>query len=276
MKQTYLTALMDRFDTFLLDQFGVLLDGAKAYPDAPEALAELSRRGKTVGILTNSGKRAGPNADRLEAMGFDPAHIDAVVSSGEAARAVLSGMIGNSIAKSAPVLVLSRGGDISCIQGLELTPTEDPAIAEFVLIAGSRGEDLSLNHYADLLKGPATSGIPALCTNPDMTMLTERGPAFGAGRIAQLYRELGGQVDEVGKPHPLIYQVAIECLGATDPGNVLCVGDSPAHDIRGAHGAGCMAALVRTGIHVDEPLNQVLADAPPGDLPDFVIPGFAI
>ncbi|KMW56161.1 HAD superfamily protein involved in N-acetyl-glucosamine catabolism [Candidatus Rhodobacter oscarellae] len=276
MKQTSLTALIDRFDTFLLDQFGVLLDGAKAYPGAPEALAELSRRGKSVGILTNSGKRAGPNADRLQAMGFDPSHIDAVISSGEAARAVLSGRIGSSLARSAKVLVLSRGGDVSCIEGLDLTPTEDTAIAELVLITGSRGEEISLDQYADLLKGPATRGIPALCTNPDMTMLTERGPAFGAGRIAQLYRELGGKVDEVGKPHPLIYQVAIDRLGAAHPARVLCIGDSPAHDIRGAHGAGCRAALVRTGIHADEPLDQVLADAPPGDHPDFVIPSFAL
>lgn len=276
MKQTSLTALMDQFDTFLLDQFGVLLDGSQAYPDAPEALAELARRGKTVGILTNSGKRAGPNADRLQRMGFDQDHIHAVISSGEAARTVLAGMIGTTLSPGAPVLVLSRGGDLSCIDGLALSQTDDPAIAELVLIAGSRGEELSLSHYANLLEGPAQRGVAALCTNPDMTMLTERGPAFGAGRIAQLYRELGGQVDEVGKPHKLIYEVAIKRLGATDPAGVLCIGDSPAHDIRGAHAAGCMAALVRTGIHAEDALEDVLAKAPQGDHPDFVIPGFAL
>lgn len=276
MKETTLIALMEEFDVFLLDQFGVLLDGAKAYPEAPAALAELSRRGKRVGVLTNSGKRAGPNADRLVNMGFARNHIDAVISSGEAARSVLSGMIGGVVAKDAPVLVLSRGGDLSCIEGLELTETDNPDSAELVLIAGSRGEELSLDAYAELLEGPAARGVPALCTNPDMTMLTERGPAFGAGRIAQLYRELGGVVDEIGKPHPLIYQVAITRLGAEDPSRVLCVGDSPAHDIRGAHGAGCKAVLVRTGIHAHDPLEQVLADAPPSDHPDFVIPGFAL
>jgi len=276
VKQTSLTVLMDEFDTFLLDQFGVLLDGARAYPSAPAALSELSRRGKRVGILTNSGKRAGPNADRLESMGFDRTSFDAVISSGEAARSVLSGMIGKVLAKDAPVLVLSRDGDLSCIEGLGLTRTEDPAAAELVLIAGSRGEEMSLDHYAGILADPASRGVPALCTNPDMTMLTERGPAFGAGRIAELYRELGGQVDEIGKPHPLIYRVAMERLGAEDPAGVLCIGDSPAHDIRGAHGAGCMAALVRTGIHAEEPLERVLAGAPPGDHPDFVIPGFAL
>lgn len=276
MKQTSFKALMEEFDVFLLDQFGVLLDGTAAYPAAPAALEALAAKGKWVGILTNSGKRAGPNADRLARMGFYANHIDAVISSGEAARSVLSGMIGKDLNAGAPVLVLSRGGDLSSIEGLDLTQTNDPGIAELVLIAGSRGEELSLDDYTDLLKGPAARGVPALCTNPDMTMLTEHGRAFGAGRIAQLYRQLGGQVDEIGKPHPLIYQVALARAGVTDPARCLCIGDSPAHDIRGAHAAGCKAALVRTGIHAGDPLDQVLANAPPSDHPDFVIPGFSL
>jgi len=276
MKQTSLAALMERFDTFLLDQFGVLLDGAKAYPDAPAALKALSHKAKRVGIITNSGKCAGPNADRLQRMGFDPDAIDAVISSGEAARSVLSRMIGGELAVDAPVLVLSRGDDLSCIEGLALTHTDDPAKAALVLIAGSQGEKYPLDHYERLLEGPAARGIPALCTNPDMTMLTKQGTAFGAGRIAQLYRDLGGKADEIGKPHPLIYQVALEKLGADDPARVLCIGDSPAHDIRGAHVAGCKAALVRTGIHADESLEDVLEEAMPADHPDFVIPAFAL
>lgn len=276
MKETSLSALMDQFDTFLLDQFGVLLDGAAAYEGAPATVSELFRRGKKVGILTNSGKRAGPNAARLERMGFDGNHIHAVISSGETARSVLLVMIGGVLSRGAPVLVLSRGDDLSSIEELDLSQTGDPAIAELVLIAGSRGEEIPLEHYAELLEGPAARGVPALCTNPDMTMLTATGPAFGAGRIAQLYRELGGQVDEIGKPHPLIYEVAIARLGALDPAGVLCIGDSPAHDVRGAHAAGCKAALVRTGIHADEPLDRLLAEAPPGDHPDFVIPRFAL
>ena len=276
MKETTLSALIDRFDTFLLDQFGVLLDGAKAYPEAPAALSALASAGKQVAILTNSGKRSGPNADRLARMGFERQHIHDVISSGEAAHAVLGKMIGKTLAPGGRILVLCRGHDLSCIEGLELAFTDNPDDAELVLIAGSRGEEITLNDYAKLLGGPAARGVPALCTNPDITMLTESGPAFGAGRIAQLYRDLGGKVDEIGKPHPLIYNVAAERLGADDPSRILCIGDSPAHDIRGAHAAGFPAALVRTGIHEGEALEGVLADAPPGDHPDFVIPRFAL
>lgn len=276
MKHTSLMELIDEYDAFLLDQFGVLLDGARCYPGAAAALAELANQGKTVGILTNSGKRAAPNAARLDRMGLSRDHIDAVISSGEAARIVLQSMIGDTLSEGANVLVLARDGDQSSIEGLALRPSHDPDLAELVLIAGSRGEELSLEAYKCLLEGPASRGVPALCTNPDMVMLTQKGTFFGAGRIAQLYRDLGGSVDEIGKPHKLIYEVALDQLGIKDPSSVVCIGDSPAHDIRGAHGAGCKAALVRTGIHAEDQLDAVLANSPPSDVPNYIIPAFAL
>lgn len=275
MIDTDLIGLMERFDTFLLDQFGVLLDGTKAYPDAPAALAELARRGKRVGILTNSGKRAGPNLARLAKMGFDPEHITAVTSSGEAAHAVLKARIGESLPQGGAVLLLSRDGDRSAIDGLDLTVTEDANAADLILIAGSRGDVLPLDHYRQILEGPARRGTPALCTNPDMKMLTPGGLAFGAGKIGETYREMGGPVEEIGKPHPLIYRVALDRLGS-EPADVVCIGDSPAYDIRGAHGVGCQGALTRTGIHAEEPLEAVLAPAPATDRPDYVIPAFSL
>ena len=39
-----LREIADRFDLFLVDQYGVLHDGVAAYPGAIEALAELDRK----------------------------------------------------------------------------------------------------------------------------------------------------------------------------------------------------------------------------------------
>ncbi|MCG6903259.1 MAG: TIGR01459 family HAD-type hydrolase [Rhodobacter sp.] len=273
MRQTTLADLAETFDLFLFDQFGVLLDGSGVYPGAPAALAALAARGKQVVILSNSGKRSAPNEARLVAHGFARDSFSAVISSGEAAHAALAGRIGPEIAPGAAVLVLSRDGDLSAVEGLDLRITEDADAAELLLIAGSRGEEIALRDYASLLDAPARRRVPCLCTNPDMTMLTNRGPAFGAGRIAALYQELGGEVEFVGKPHPLIYQVAAARLGHPDPAAVLCIGDSPAHDIRGGRAAGHSTALVRTGIHADDPLGPLLAGLPDTDLPDYIIPG---
>jgi HAD superfamily hydrolase (TIGR01459 family) len=289
MIETTLAELADRFDVFLLDQFGVLLDGTGAYEKAPDALATLANRGKKIGIISNSGKRAAPNAARLEQKGFDLKNICTLISSGEAAHAILSGLIGTGLIgagwigagwigerlqRNAKVLILSRDNDLSCIEGLDLVPIDVPEQADLILISGSKGDVMTLSDYAETLKPAAARQIPALCTNPDMTMLTEQGTAFGAGSIARLYRELGGEVDAIGKPHPLIYQVAADRLGISDPARVLCVGDSPAHDIRGGHAAGYSTALVRTGIHADAQLTDLIATLPHCERPDYVIPGF--
>ncbi len=277
MTPTTLASLAETYDGFLIDQFGVLLDGAAAYPGAPEALAALAERNKPVVILSNSGRRAAPNADRLVRMGFARDSFDAVVSSGEAAYAAIAGRIGTDIEPGAPVLVLSRGGDLSGIEGLDLIVTDDPAKAALILLAGSRGDEWPLEHYATLFAGPSRRRVPCLCTNPDMTMLTANGAAYGAGMIARLYRDLGGPVEYFGKPYPLIYQAARAHFGTIGPGRILCIGDSPEHDVRGGRDAGHATALVMTGIHAGTPLEDLILHAAEADaVPDHVIPGFAI
>ncbi|WP_292218771.1 TIGR01459 family HAD-type hydrolase, partial [Mesorhizobium sp.] len=74
-------ALAERYDVFLLDQFGVLHDGQQPYAGAVEALSALKRAGKTVVLISNSGKRAEPNERRLKKLGFEEASWDHFVSS---------------------------------------------------------------------------------------------------------------------------------------------------------------------------------------------------
>jgi HAD superfamily hydrolase (TIGR01459 family) len=270
-----LGALAEAYDAFLVDQHGVLLKGNAAYPGAAEALSELAARNKRVVLLSNSGKRSRPNVERLLRLGFDPTSFITILSSGEAAYAVLADRIGHELRFGAKVLVLSRDGDLSGIDGLALEMTEDPGQADLILIAGSRGEELPLDFYEDLLSEPAGRRVPALCTNPDLIMLTDKGSAFGAGRIAERYAALGGPVEYIGKPHPLIYRVARQHIGDVDPLRILCVGDSPDHDILGAKRAGFSAALVLTGIHADQPLESLLGRCTDLDaLPDHVLTAF--
>ncbi|MGG7565488.1 TIGR01459 family HAD-type hydrolase [Rhodovulum sp. DZ06] len=271
-----LAALHGRFDAFLVDQFGVLLDGTGAYPSAPAALAALAATGARVLLLSNSGRRAQPNIDRLLSFGFGRGSFETVLSSGEAAHGMLRARIGGALRPGARVLVVSRVGDGSETEGLDLVPTDDPDAAELVLISGSRGDELGLDAYADLLRGPASRGVPCLCTNPDMVMLTPAGRSFGPARIAQLYEGFGGAVEMIGKPHRPVYEIAHRMLGAPDPARVLCIGDSPAHDLKGAATLGFRGALVRTGIHdgIDDAARLALCAAE-GVRPDFILPRFA-
>lgn len=247
-----LAALAERFDVFLLDQFGVLHDGRKPYPGAVGALQRLKQAGKRVALLSNSGKRATPNEERLKRLGFPEGSWDLFLSSGELAWRSFSGLEGGDRLKPGTrCLLISRDRDRSAVDGLDVQLVEDGAIAELVLISASEGDRLSLEHYAGLLAPAAKAGVPAVCTNPDKIMLTAVGPRFGAGRIAELYEELGGAARWIGKPHPDIYRAALAQLGGPARDTVVCVGDSVEHDIGGARGAGLASALVRSGIHAD-------------------------
>jgi ribonucleotide monophosphatase NagD (HAD superfamily) len=89
--------------------------------------------------------------------------------------------------------------------------------------------------------------------------VVERGDRliYCAGAVAELYRELGGEVVFYGKPHRPIYERAM-ALAAERRGRpaelrrVLAIGDSVRTDLAGAHGFGIDCLFVTRGIHSEE------------------------
>jgi HAD superfamily hydrolase (TIGR01459 family) len=267
-----IASLIDEFDIFFLDQFGVLHDGAAPYPGALDCLRAIRAAKKKIVILSNSGKRAAENEWRMVQLGFEQENWDLFLSSGEAAWRMIAD--GAEFKPGAKCFLISRDNDRSAIEGLGLELADDAARADVILIAASEGGRFELDHYQQMLGAAAQSGVPCICTNPDKIMLSRAGPKFGAGRIAELYEELGGKVTWIGKPFPAIYEAALKSAGNPPRERVLCIGDSPEHDIAGAKSAGLASALVRTGIHDDLADKELQALFDKHDaVPDFILPG---
>ena len=257
------------YDLFFVDQFGVLHDGAEPYPGAVEALRALHAEGRRVVVLSNSGKRSAANEKRMEKLGFSADSWTLFLSSGEVAWRMLAAKEPSERPKSC--LVLARDGDASPIEGLGIGVTDDAQAADLVLIAGSEAPDKSFAAYKSLLAPAALRKVPALCVNPDMTMIVPGGYAFGAGRIALLYEQLGGKVTWIGKPYPEIYRTARAIVGGDL--KALGIGDSIAHDIVGAKRAGADGALVLSGIHAGE-IDLEALYAKEGATPDHILARF--
>ncbi|MFK3963213.1 TIGR01459 family HAD-type hydrolase [Ensifer adhaerens] len=267
--------IADRYDAFLIDQFGVLRDGRGPYPGAAETLVKLKDAGKRIIILSNSGKRSAENDRRLVDLGFVAGSWDWFLTSGEVAWQILRREGEGATGGRRKCLLISRDGDLSPLTGLDLERTTSGADADFVLLAASEGDVHPLSHYEALLAPAARRGVPCLCTNPDKVMLTKEGTAFGAGRIAELYEELGGGVRWIGKPFADIYAAALEFLGHPNPARVCAIGDSIEHDIAGAASAGLHSILVTTGIlerASDAERRKLFAEH--GANPDFILPKF--
>jgi ribonucleotide monophosphatase NagD (HAD superfamily) len=105
--------------------------------------------------------------------------------------------------------------------------------------------------------------------------------APAAGRIAELYAEMGGPVLWVGKPGAAIYDAAFAMvrplLGSeVDPARIWAVGDSLEHDVAGAAAQGCRSLLVLTGIMAGRSEAWLAGEiARWGAAPDAIIPAFA-
>jgi HAD superfamily hydrolase (TIGR01459 family) len=246
-----LAGLSDRYEVFFIDQFGVLRDDEKAYDGAVEALEILKKTGKTIVILSNSGRSGEHNVKRLAPLGFASSSFDHFVTSGDVAYAILSGS-----ATSGKCFTISSGGDTDLADRLGMSSVGSSAEADIVIISGSEAERIAMDDYREMLRPAAENHRPCFCTNPDLLKLSKGTVAPGAGAIADLYEELGGSVTRIGKPFPGIYEYALQLCGITDKTTVICIGDSIDHDIAGAQNAGLHSVLVETGILSDQSADE--------------------
>ena len=275
MKHRTLEDLTDQFDAFFIDQFGVLIDASGSYPFAIDAVKRLSECDKPIVLLSNSGKRAKKNCNRLERLGFELNLFTAVITSGEVAYWTLKNKFQDGRSTTPKIYLISRDADTSPINGLSCETTKNTNEADYLIIAGSESDTKPLKYYKSLLEPLATTGVTAFCTNPDLMMLTPNGTSFGAGLIAKEYEKMGGSVTWFGKPNQLIYKFALNKIPKIASRKVLCIGDSVEHDIRGSFNANCSSALVKTGIAAIKKEEELINSPNFSDIPNFIIPAFS-
>jgi len=244
-----LAAIGDRFDAAILDQWGVLHDGAKAPPGAIEAVAAMAGAGKRLVVLSNSARLGSDASNRLRALGYDLAHFAGFVTSGETVHDMLRDRTDPFFdGLGRRVFLIAR--EPTLVDGLDYSVADSPETADFLLLGSSTAPELSLaEHHAPVLARAAARRLPALCANPDRIGVAATGLTEAPGALAAHYEALGGRVRYVGKPHPEVYARCRALLAGVPPDRILAVGDSLEHDIAGGRRAGCLTALVEQGIH---------------------------
>ena len=146
--------LAQRFDGFILDQWGVLHDGVQPYPGALECVRRLRAAGKRLVLLSNTGQSAERNLDLMQDMGFDRGSFERFVGAGEDARAALA-------ERRAPFhsalgrrcYAFTRAGNHSLVDGIGLELVASVEEAEFLLVIGIDSPPLGVADYEPLLSG---------------------------------------------------------------------------------------------------------------------------
>ena len=78
-----LADIINQYDVFILDQWGVMHDGKKGFTKAINCVRKLYQEKKEIIIISNSSKRKETSIKKLPKLGFDPKYFMEVITSGE-------------------------------------------------------------------------------------------------------------------------------------------------------------------------------------------------
>jgi HAD superfamily hydrolase (TIGR01459 family) len=267
------------YDGFIIDLWGTIHDGVKAYAAAIDVLDRLRAQPAPVCLLSNAARSVADIAAKLASMGIDWGCYDHLVSSGQATIAALRRPDGDHGVPGKTYYFIGPENGAPLLQGLGYRRVDEPGAASFVLNTGSTpGTDLS--HYERALDACARSRLPMICANPDLFVNIGGRHVMCAGTIARRYEALGGKVRYYGKPDPAIYRDCLERM-KRPAGAVLAVGDGLETDIAGARAAGMDSVFVLGGLHAElldqsgaVPAHEILQPlfAGSGCTPTYVMP----
>ncbi|SMH57545.1 TIGR01459 family HAD-type hydrolase [Azospirillum agricola] len=279
-----IASVIDRYDGFILDLWGVLHDGERAYPGVPDCLDRMKAAGKILCLLSNAPRRTAGVIAKLDGMGLGRDRYHHVMTSGEAAYEALRdrddpwhAALGRRLYHIGP----ERDTDV--FEGLGYSVAATPDEADFVMNTGIVVFGETLADYQPQLDACRRANLPMICANPDLIVMVGPQMVICAGTLAARYEEMGGEVRQHGKPHAPVYDRCLKLMGLGDKRRILAVGDSLRTDVAGANAAGLDVALVTAGIHqeelggaawgeaVDPVTLRAIADAS-GHVPTYAIP----
>ena len=237
-----LSSIVDNYQLFYVDLWGVVHNGVIIYKEAIKALKEISKKNKDFILLTNAPRPNSTVKSFLEKLGMEKEIRDHVYTSGEAA---LNYLRKNLIDKK--FFHVGPPRDFDLFKNFEKMKSEKIEDSEYILCTGLYDEyDNDLNYYKDLFEKNIAKKM--ICTNPDL--IVDRGNVreLCAGSVAMIFEKMGGEVVYFGKPFPDVYNQSFE----NKDKKVLSIGDNLNTDIKGANLLNYDSLIISNGIHKNE------------------------
>jgi HAD superfamily hydrolase (TIGR01450 family) len=246
---------LDGVRAFILDADGVLMFKGAPIAGAPEAMAELRRRGIPYRVVTNysSAHRSSLAAAFGKATGMAVDGAEIITAASAAAGYTARQHPG------APLLVLAAPDARREWAGQALLSPEEADVRRepvAAVVIGDAGDDLSFANL-DIAFRQLQAGAEFVAMHRNPWWMTPKGFTLDAGAVvAGLEFALGRKAVICGKPSPVVFREALAELRADvagsggarlRAGDVAMVGDDPIADVAAARRVGLRGLLVLTG-----------------------------
>ncbi|AFC71030.1 TIGR01459 family HAD-type hydrolase [Rickettsia australis] len=238
--------VIDDYDVFLFDLWGVIIEGGHTYPGVVENINKIIKW-KKVYFVTNAPRNIFSLHQTIKSWGVNVLP-EMIISSGEiAVQIILESKERFGIAK--PVIYHLGHLDNDIINGIQCPITDDINQANIFLMTIYRDENknLDLNEFDELFKIVVQRKMVNICANPDLGINQHGVYRYCSGYYAKKIKQLGGKVIYSGKPYENIYSKILKECHNTPKNRMLMIGDTFYTDILAANRLGIDSALVLTG-----------------------------
>jgi HAD superfamily hydrolase (TIGR01459 family) len=237
-----LSSIVDKYQLFYVDLWGVVHNGIALHDKAIKTLEEISKKGKDYILLTNAPRPNFAVKLFLEKLGMTKEIRDHVFTSGEAALLYLKKNLLNKT-----FFHVGPPRDFDLFSDFEKMRSNMIENSEYILCTGLfENYDEDLMYYKDLFKNNIKKKM--ICTNPDLIVDRGNTRELCAGSVAMVFEKMGGEVVYFGKPYPEVYNQSIDNKNK----KTLSIGDNLNTDIKGANLQNFDSLLISNGIHKDE------------------------
>lgn len=244
--------LVQRYDGYIIDLFGVLYDGRKVFPGVTKALDTLHQADKKLVLLSNTPHAADFTKAQMQQWGINPSVFSGIVTSGEMAFQSIHNPQ-DEAHKTLGQRYFAIGqpwSDLFEKRLTEKTRVDTIEDADFVLL--SNPEERHHDHHIveDELSRMAEMKLPMICACPDLIVAVGHDLHMTGGTIAKRYEEqYGGQVMYHGKPYAPAYKQCEMILDIENRDRIVCIGDALRTDVAGGASAGFDTVFNLPGIH---------------------------
>tara|TARA_Y100000389_G_scaffold126249_1_gene123622 strand:+ start:305 stop:1123 length:819 start_codon:yes stop_codon:yes gene_type:complete len=237
-----LRAIVDDYQLFYVDLWGVVHNGVSLHEEAIKTLNELTKKKKDYILLTNAPRPNSAVKSFLEKMGMDREIREHVFTSGEAA---LNYLKKNLLDKAFYHVGPPR--DFDLFNDFEKMKSKNLIDSDYILCTGLFDDhDKDLKYYKNLFEKNLKKKM--ICTNPDLIVDRGNTRELCAGSIAMVFEKMGGEVVYFGKPYPEVYNQSIDNKNK----KILSIGDNLNTDIKGANLLNFDSLIISNGIHKNE------------------------
>ena len=237
-----LSSIIDDYQLFYVDLWGVVHNGVSLHKGAIKALNELTKKKKDFILLTNAPRPNHSVKSFLERLGMEKKIRDHVFTSGEAALNYLKKNFLNET-----FYHIGPPRDFDLFNDFEKNKSDNIEKCDYLLCTGlfDDHED-DLKYYKNLFEKNLEKKM--ICTNPDLIVDRGNKREFCAGSVAMVFEKMGGKVVYFGKPYPEVYNQSIDNKNK----KILSIGDNLNTDIKGANLLNYDSLIISNGIHKNE------------------------